>query len=72
MTTATDQVIQQHLPTHLHEVAQEYTIPQDILEKDTPLIVLILESRSLTQKEEKQNRFNLLSMMNDQQTEKLR
>lgn len=72
MTTATDQVIQQNLPTHLHEIAQEYTIPQEILEKDTSLIVLILESRSLAQKEEKQNWFNLLSMMNNDQTEKLR
>lgn len=72
MTTATDQVIKDYLPIHLHEVAQEYTIPQDVLEKDVSLVVLILESRSLAQKEEKQNWFNLLSMMNGDQTEKLR
>jgi len=72
MTTATQQVIKQILPVHLHETAQEYTIPQDVLEKDTSLVVLILESRSLAQKEEKQNWFNLLSMMNSDQTEKLR
>jgi guanylate kinase len=42
------------------------------LEAEPDLTVLILRSRSLAKNEEKQNWFNLIPMMNQEQIEKLR
>lgn len=65
-------LIQKHLPKELWETASEFTIPEEYFEKDVELIVMILQSRSIDTTEEKQNRFNLLSMMNEEQVWKLK
>ncbi len=65
-------LIQKYLPQHLREVAEKYTISVKYLQEDPELIVLVLESKSLAQPEEKQNWFDLMEMMNPEQVEKLR
>ncbi len=49
-----------------------YRIPKSILEKDSDLIELIIWSLSLWTIEEKQQRFDLYTIMNDEQKENLR
>ncbi len=71
-TTEYTALIQQYLPQHLHEVAVNYKIPVKYLEEDIALVVLVLESKSLEQPEEKQNWFDLMEMMSPDQVEKLR
>ena len=61
-----------YLPAHLIEIAKEYDIPDNFLEKDSDLVVLVLESKSLSKKEEKQNWFNLYPIMNAEQIGRLR
>ncbi len=70
--TSYSSLIQQQLPEHLHKVAEQYKIPVKYLEEDASLVVLVLESKSLAQPEEKQNWFDLMEMMNTDQVEKLR
>ncbi len=70
--TAYTTLIQQQLPQHLHNVAEQYKIPVKYLEEDASLVVLVLESKSLAQPEEKQNWFDLMEIMNPEQVEKLR
>jgi len=65
-------LIKEHLKEDLWEQANEYTIPVDFFTKDVELIDMVLRSRSIDTVEEKQNWFNLLSMMNDEQVTKLR
>ena len=68
----TSELIQKHLPQDLWEVAGGYTIPNEFLEDTPDLIELILRSRSIYTTQEKQNRFNLLPLMNATQLEKLK
>lgn len=65
-------LIEKYLPKDLHEIAKTFVIPQEFLEDTPDLIEMILRSRSIDTKEEKQNRFNLLPLMNVTQIEKLR
>jgi len=65
-------LIKQHLSEELREQAQEFAIPEEYFEKDVELISMILRSKSIDTTEEKQNWFNLLSMMNEEQVDKLR
>ena len=65
-------LIQQYLPEDLRELAEKFVIPQEFLEDTPDLIEMILRSRSIDTQEEKQNRFNLLPLMNVTQIEKLR
>lgn len=65
-------LIQQKLPEYLQKLALEYKIPVKYLQDDVALVVLVLESKSLSQKEEKQNWFDLMEMMDETQVEKLR
>lgn len=65
-------LIQQYLPEELWKVAEKYDIPESYLQNDPELIIMILQSRSIDTEEEKQNRFNLLPLMNEEQIEKLR
>jgi len=60
------------LPNHLQGVAMEYTIPSDMLENNTDLVVLVLESKSINEPKEKQSWFDLYSLMNQDQIDKLR
>ena len=66
------QLVQQKLPQDLWNLAWQLNIPDNFLEAEPDLTVLILKSRSLAKNEEKQNWFNLIPMMNQEQIEKLR
>jgi len=66
------QLVQQKLPQDLWTLAWQLNIPDNFLETEPDLTVLILRSRSLAKNEEKQNWFNLIPMMNHEQIEKLR
>lgn len=66
------QLIQQKLPQDLWDFASKFTIPDNFLESEPDLVVLVLKSRSLAKNEEKQSWFNLVPMMNQEQIEKLR
>ncbi len=70
MTTL--QLVQQKLPQDLWNLAWQLNIPDNFLDAEPDLTVLILRSRSLAKNEEKQNWFNLIPMMNQEQIEKLR
>jgi hypothetical protein len=65
-------LIKQLLPEDLWDFATKFDISDSFLEKETNLVVLILKSKSLAQNEEKQSWFNLIPMMNEDQTNKLR
>ena len=69
MTTVS--LIEQLLPQNLWQVAKNFDIADEVLSQDPVLIQLILESKSLAGVDEKQNWFNLLQMMNDEQVAKL-
>ena len=69
---ANTQLIQQKLPQDLWELASSFDISDIFLVNETDLVVLILNSRSLANKEEKQSWFNLLPIMNGEQIDKLR
>ena len=70
MTTVS--LIEQLLPQNLWQVAKNFDIADEVLSQDPVLIQLILESKSLAGVDEKQNWFNLLQMMNDEQVAKLK
>jgi len=63
--------IQQYLPEHLWKLAEEFNIPENFLVSRWSLIQLILESKSLSEHSEKQNWFNLLPIMSEEQVNKL-
>lgn len=65
-------LIKTKLPQELWEKAEKFTIPDEFLITMPNLIVLILNSKSLDNAEEKQSWFNLLPMMNKDQIDKLR
>ena len=60
------------LPENLHSIAMNYNIPNDMLENNTDLVVLVLESKSINEPKEKQSWFDLYSLMNQDQIDKLR
>lgn len=68
---ANNDLITKYLPKELWEAAIGYTIPDQFIEKKSGLIVLVLQSRSIGNVEEKQNWFNLFPLMNDEQIAKL-
>ena len=60
------------LPEHLHSLAMNFNIPEDMLQNNTDLVVLVLESKSISESKEKQSWFDLYSLMNKDQIDKLR
>ena len=68
----TKEIIQQYLPERLREIALNYDIPQDMAENNWDLVVLVLESKSISEPKEKQSWFDLYSLMNQEQIDKLR
>lgn len=64
--------LQKFLPEHLWKLAEGFNIPEAFLIKEALLIQLILESKSLADTPEKQNRFNLLPIMSSEQILKLK
>ncbi len=69
---ANSDVIKKFLSESLWEVAVTYDIQDSFIESETELVTMVLESKSIDTQEEKQNRFNLLPLMNIDQVEKLR
>jgi len=65
-------ILQQFLPEDLIDYASSFDIPEDFLEADTELIELILRSKALETDEDKQNWFNLLPLMTEEQILKLK
>ena len=65
-------LIQSKLPENLWGMAQTFTIDDNSLNQYSDLVVLILNSKSLSDNAEKQNWFNLLTIMNEEQTLKLK
>lgn len=69
---ATQESVQKYLPEHLRKVALDYNIPDDMMENNSDLVVLVLESKSINESKEKQSWFDLYSLMNLEQIDKLR
>lgn len=67
-----EDIIKKNLPEDLRELAKSFVIPENYLNSDNELIILILRSKSIDKPEEKQSRFNLLSIMNKEQIDRLR
>ena len=65
-------LVKAHLPQELREKAEKFTIPDEYISTMPDLIILVLNSRSMDNPEEKQSWFNLLPMMNKEQIDKLR
>lgn len=65
-------LIKTKLPQELREIAEKFIIPDEFLITMPDLIVLVLNSKSMDNPEEKQSWFNLLPMMNKDQINKLR
>lgn len=69
---ATQANIVKFVPINLQAIANEYDIPDSILEENADLVELILQSKSINEKNEKQSWFNLYPLMNQEQIDKLR
>lgn len=69
---ATIDNITKFLPERLHQIAQSFDIPDEMLETNTDLVVLVLESKSISEANEKQSWFDLYPLMNQEQIDKLR
>lgn len=65
-------LIRKYLPELLWDVAIKFEIAEEFLVDMPDLIEMILKSKSIDTDEEKQNWFNLLPLMNNEQIEKLR
>lgn len=65
-------LIKSKLPQELREKAEKFTIPEEFLTAMPDVIVLVLNSKSMDNAEEKQSWFNLMPMMNKEQMDKLR
>lgn len=65
-------LIKNKLPTELREKAEKFTIPDEFLTTMPEIIILVLNSKSMDNPEEKQSWFTLLPMMNKDQIDKLR
>ncbi len=68
----TQENVQKYLPEHLRKIALDYNIPDDMMDNDSDLVVLVLESKSISDNKEKQSWFDLYSLMNLEQIDKLR
>jgi hypothetical protein len=61
-----------YLPENLIGTATNFSIPKDFLIRYTDIVILLLESVSIDNINEKQSRFDLYPSMNNEQIEKLR
>ncbi len=68
---ANTDLIKAKLPQDLREKAEKFIIPDEFLTTMPEIIVLILNSKSMDNPEEKQSWFSLLPMMNKEQIDKL-
>jgi len=65
-------LLKKYLPEELIAYAQTFDIPEEFLEIDAELIILILQSKALETDEDKQNWFNLLPLMTEEQIYKFK
>lgn len=65
-------LIQTKLPQELREKAGKFMIPDEFLTTMPDIIILVLNSKSMDNADEKQSWFNLMPMMNTEQIDKLR
>lgn len=65
-------LIQKHLSQDLWDYAEKFDIPEDYLVDMSDLVEMVLRSKSIDTEEEKQNWFNLMPIMNNDQMVKLR
>lgn len=65
-------LIQQYLTEDLREIASTYMIPDQFISQIPDIITMMLKSNSIENREDKQNRFNLLPLMNEDQVTRLR
>jgi hypothetical protein len=65
-------ILRKYLPAKLVNTALNYKIPLEFLEADPQLIELILTSKALSNPEEKQEWFDLLEKMTEEQILKLK
>lgn len=64
-------LVHQQIPEALQTTAMEYGIEDSTLQSHSDLVILILNSKSIDGKEEKQSRFSLLPIMDEAQIAKL-
>ena len=64
--------LRKYLPEDLVDLASKFDIPEEFLEIDVELIILILQSKALETDDEKQNWFNLLPLMTEEQIYKFK
>ena len=69
---ASRDLLYQTLSTEDSKIAEWYSIPVELLEKYPDVVSLILNSMSLSKSEEKQERFDMFYLMNDEQINQLR
>lgn len=69
---ATQENIIKFLPERLYQLSSNYNIPDDMLQTNADLVVLVLESKSISEQKEKQSWFDLYPLMNQDQIDKLR
>lgn len=69
--TAQENIVK-YLPERLHLAASNYNIPDAMFESDADVVVLVLESKSISDQKEKQSWFDLYPLMNQEQIDKLR
>jgi len=65
-------ILKKYLPEELVAYASTFDISEEFLEVDAELIILILQSKALETDEDKQNWFNLLPLMTDEQISKFK
>lgn len=66
-----DQIVLENLKTPTGKGIADFKIPQPLMDKDKPIIDLVMRSESMKDSE-RQYWFNLTEVMNDDQLEKLR
>jgi len=65
-------VLKKYIPEELINLASKFDIPEEFLEIDAELVILILQSKALETDDEKQNWFNLLPLMTEEQIYKFK
>jgi len=65
-------LLKKYIPEDLLSYANNFDLPEEFLETDADLIVLILRSKALESDEDKQNWLNLLPVMTEEQIYKLK
>ena len=65
-------LIEKYIPEELVNIAKEFEISEESLYDMSDIVIMILKSKSIDTKEEKQNWLNLLPLMNSAQLDKLK